>query len=223
MSNHLAIAAVTATLRRMLQTAVDTDEPNIAEAKVVTVRPNAPASDLPATGINVFLYYVSPNASLRSADMPTRRGDGTVIQRPAAALDLHYLISFYGEDKRLEPQILLASAVRALHAHPVLDRNEILPAVQDPSVPFPFPDDVDLDDAVEMVRFTPTALTLEEMSKLWSVFFQSPYILSVAYKASVVRVEVPLPKAPLALPVLETPHVEARPYKPGELPPDEDP
>jgi hypothetical protein len=37
------------------------------------------------------------------------------------------------------------------------------------------------------------ALTLDELSKLWSVFFQSPYLLSVAVEASVVLVESELP------------------------------
>jgi hypothetical protein len=217
MSNHLSIAAVTATLRRMLQTAIDSDEPNIPEAKVSAVRPNAPAAELPATGINVFLYRVTPNVALRSADLPTRRGEGTVVQRPRAALDLHYLLSFYGDEKRLEPQILLASAVRALHASPVLDRHAILPAVRDPGVPFPFPDDVDLADDPEMVRFSPTALSLEELSKLWSVLFQTPYVLSIAYQASVLLVEAPLPKAPEALPVRE-PRVVATPFPRGSGP-----
>lgn len=198
MSNHLSIAAVTATLRHILQRAIDSDQPNIPEAKVSTVRPNAPAADLPTTGINIVLYRVTPNASLRNADLPTRRGDNTVVKRPRAALDLHYILSFYGDEKRLEPQILLASAVRALHASPALDRDAIAPAVQDAAVPFPFPDDVDLADDPEMVRLSPTALSLEELSKLWSVFFQMPYVLSIAYQASVLFIEAPLPQAPPA-------------------------
>jgi hypothetical protein len=42
---------------------------------------------------------------------------------------------------------------------------------------------------VERVRFTPTALSLEEFSKLWSVFFQVEYSLSAAYQASVVLIQ----------------------------------
>jgi hypothetical protein len=47
----------------------------------------------------------------------------------------------------------------------------------------------DLAEAVENVRLTPTVLSLEELSRLWSIFFQTPYALSVAYQASVVLVE----------------------------------
>ena len=35
----------------------------------------------------------------------------------------------------------------------------------------------------------PLGYSLEELSKLWSVFFQSPYVLSVAYQASPVGIE----------------------------------
>src|SRR5690606_16023724 len=46
-----------------------------------------------------------------------------------------------------------------------------------------------LADAVEQIKFTPLTLSLEELSKLWSVFFQAPYALSVAYQGTVVLIE----------------------------------
>ena len=39
------------------------------------------------------------------------------------------------------------------------------------------------------MKFTPEQMTLDDLSKLWSVFFQTPYALSVAYEATVVFVE----------------------------------
>jgi hypothetical protein len=42
---------------------------------------------------------------------------------------------------------------------------------------------------VELVRFIPLSLGLDELSKLWSVFFQTPHVLSVAYQAAVVLIE----------------------------------
>ncbi|MCI0551854.1 MAG: Pvc16 family protein, partial [Anaerolineae bacterium] len=47
----------------------------------------------------------------------------------------------------------------------------------------------DLAEQVELVKFSPIVLNLEELSKLWSVFFQTAYRLSVAYQASVVLIE----------------------------------
>jgi hypothetical protein len=40
-----------------------------------------------------------------------------------------------------------------------------------------------------MVKFTPIPLSLEDLSKLWSVYFQTPYNLSVAYQGTVVLIE----------------------------------
>jgi hypothetical protein len=205
MSNHLAAATVTAALRHNLQTVLDT-EVSALTARVTTLRPNAPATDLPAPGINIFLFQATPNAALRNADLPTRRGDGSLANRPAAAVDLHYLLSFYGDDARLEPQILLGCAIRALHAEPVLTREAIQNTIS--LGLFDFVADSDLAGAIDLVRFTPTGLSLEEMSKLWSVFLQSPYVLSIAYQAGVVLLDRDLPvRAPL--PVRVPPNVYA--------------
>jgi hypothetical protein len=179
MSNFLAIATVTATLGRILQAAVGADVPG---ALVTAVRPDGPNSGVPDTGVNLFLYQVTPNAQWRNQDLPTRRADGTVAQRPQAALDLHYLLSFYGAEIELEPQRLLGSTLRTLHARPLLDRAAVVNAIAANA----FLAGSDLADAVESVRFTPMSLNLEELSKLWSVFFQTTYVLSVAYRASVV-------------------------------------
>jgi hypothetical protein len=60
----------------------------------------------------------------------------------------------------------------------------------------------DLGDQRELVRFTPVALNLEELSNLWSVLFQVPYTLSVAYMGTVVLIEgEEIPRT--ALPVRE--------------------
>lgn len=185
MSNFRALATVTATLQRNLQAAVQTD---VAGATVTTVRPaEGENTNLPGTGVNLFLYQVSPNPHWRNADLPTRRADGELAQVPQAALDLHYLFSFYGDDLQLEPQRLLGSTVAFLHSQPLLTRAQITAAVADSSRAFLA--NSDLAEQIDLVRFVPLALSLEELSRLWSVFLQVRYVLSVAYQASVVLVE----------------------------------
>src|SRR5438552_2365082 len=122
MSNFLAIATVTATLKRILHAIVSVD---VNGADVRTVRPELLVNDAAFIGANLYLYQVTPNAALRNADLPTRRADGSVIQRPQAALDLHYLFSFYGDETKYEPQLTLGSVVRTLHSQPILTRQEI--------------------------------------------------------------------------------------------------
>jgi len=198
MSNFKSVAMVTATLQRELQAAVQAD---VAGATVTTVRPiEGAATNLPTLGLNLFLFQVSPNPHLRNADLPTRRAGGEAMRRPVAALDLHYLVSFYGDDAKLEQQRLLGSAVAFLHSQPQLTRAQIQAAAGDPSKTFL--SDSDLADQADLVHFAPMNLSLEELSRLWSVLLQTSYVLSFTFKASVVMLERPVATRP-ALPVRE--------------------
>ncbi len=184
MSNFLAIATVTATLVQTIQAAVGADVPG---ATVTTTRPDSLANGTSATQVNLYLYQVTPNAAWRNSDLPTRNTEGQLQQRPRAALDLHYLLTFYGNEGQLEPQRLLGSVARTLHARPILTRQMIRDTIASPT--FSFLAGSNLADEVELVKFTPIALSLEELSKLWSVFFQTQYTLSVAYQGTVILIE----------------------------------
>jgi hypothetical protein len=195
MSNWLAIATVTAALAQTVRTAVQEAVPG---ADVVTGRPDgAPGTGTAQRRAHLFLYQVAPNAALSNADLPMRGSDGRLAQRPRAALDLDYLLAFYGDEAQLEPQRMLGAVVRDLHAHPVLTRK----AVADAARSQPFLANSNLAEAVELVRLTPVPLTLEELSKLWSVFFQTPYALTVTYRGTVVLIDAE-ETAPAPLPVL---------------------
>jgi Pvc16 N-terminal domain len=182
MSNHLAIATVTATLRDLLFGAVSVDVPG---ADVTMVRPDGGGSGVPKTGVNIFLYRVTPSAAAISEDLPTRSQDGTLVRRPRVGLDLHYLLTFYGAEAQLIPQRLLGSSARVLHAKPILTRPQVNLSVAARA----FLTGSNLAADVELVKFTQLPLTLEELAKLWSVFFQTQYVLSVAYQGTVVLIE----------------------------------
>jgi hypothetical protein len=184
MSNFLAIATVTAVLKKTLQAALEKDVPG---AKVTTVRPDGSGIGVPNTGVNLYLYQVIPNATLRNADMPNRNSEGNLVQRPQVALDLHYLLTFYGDENELTTQRLLGSVVRFLHTRPILTRQMIKDTISDQTLTFLR--NSNLADALETVKFTPASLSLEELSKLWSVFFQTPYRLSIAYIGAFVIIE----------------------------------
>lgn len=198
MSNFLAIATVTTVLSQMLQGAVQVDVPG---ALVRNVRPDR---DVPSMGLNIYLYQVSYNSAWRNADLPTRSSNAALVQRPQVALDLHYLLTFYGNEATLEPQRVLGSAVRTLHTHPLLSRSQIAAVID--SLVTADPDHYlrrsNLADQIDLVRFTPLPLSLEELAKIWSVFFQTQYALSIAYQGSVVLIEAEAtPRS--ALPVRE--------------------
>jgi hypothetical protein len=205
MSNALAIATVTETLLQLLQARLDVSQ--VPGALVTALPPDSP-SGLPNPGVNIYLYQVSPNPALRNADLATRAADGTLLRRPQTALDLHYLLTFYGDETQLEQQRLLGAVALALHAQPVLPRG-LIQHVQDTT---PFLSGADLAQQSELVRVTPTSFSLEELSKLWSFLLKIDYVLSAAYVASVVLIETDDPVPPLPLPV-QTMNILALPFR----------
>ncbi len=195
MANHFGIATVTATLQQLLDRTVSVDVPG---ASATMISPDGPATGAPDPGVNVFLYQITPNGAWRNEDLPTRTSSGAPAGRPRTAIDLHYLLTFYGDDADFEPQRVLASAIRVLHARPVLSRAQIEGAM----TAFPVLAQSDLAADVERVKLTQLPLNLEELSKLWSVFFQTTYRLSVAYRGTALLLEADDPGA-AALPVLQ--------------------
>ncbi|MFB8032433.1 DUF4255 domain-containing protein [Streptomyces sp. NPDC056004] len=191
MSNALALAHVTQALALLIE---DNLQPEIDIA--VNVEPRKPPADPPTDPtITVFLYQVTPDTSQRNNDLPSRTSDGRLVKRPAAALDLHFVISAYGEEATLVGQRLIGSVVRTLHEIPVLPKDMIELAGEKPYLA-----GSDLTDAVQRVRFTPTVMDIDETSKLWGMLHQTPYSLSVVYQAALVFIEgreQPVPAEPV--------------------------
>lgn len=182
MSNYLAIATVTASLQQLLQPPVNDA---VSGATVAFNRPDGTSKGKGNPLVNVYLYEVTTNAAYRNHDLPTRRANGTLVQKPQSALDLHYLFTFHGNDDKLEPQRMLGAVVSTLHAQPLLSPQNIQAAASQ----FSFLAGSGLESQVERVKFTPTSLSLDEFTKLWSAFFQVEYSLSAAYQASLVLIE----------------------------------
>ncbi len=199
MSNYLAIATVTATLQRLLQ---DTVQMDVEGARVTTVRPDNVGRGIPETGVNIFLYRVAP-VNWRNQDLPGRRSTGELQKRPQIALELDYILTFYGNEVELEPQRLLGSVVRTMYSQPVLQLEAIRNTLDDSS--FRYLRESDLAEQVESVKFAPLGLSTEDLSKIWSVFFQTPYSLSIAYQGRAVLIEsqdIPRRALPVREPIL---------------------
>jgi hypothetical protein len=183
MSNALAIAAVTATLSRLLDRGLP------ADTKITTQPPNKARSGDGKDQINLFLYQVSPNAAWRNMDMP-RQVKPNETGHPPLALDLFYLLTAYGKnDEDLGGHQVLGQGMSIFHDHPLLGAAEIEAALEGN----------DLHRQVERIRITPYSLSLEDLSKLWATF-QTEYRISTAYQVSVVLIESTRPaKAPLPI------------------------
>jgi hypothetical protein len=205
---------VTSALSRTLNEALTTGLPGgVENARVTTQRPQVLApTDTDARGVNLFLYRVVSNGMRSAAELPARTGDGMLVSRPRQALDLEYLLTFYGEESALEPQRLLGLTVSTLTVQPILGRGVIEGAVQQAVTddPAAWQQHADLADQLDPVRLSMLPLDLEELTKLWSMFTHTPYRLSVAYQATVVLLDGQATLAPHA-PLVRDRVIEAQP------------
>lgn len=196
----LAIAAVTAVLKNLLENAVaDLSSLLNGKATISALPPEQiRIKEEENPRINIFLYQVIYNQGWRNEGLPSRDRRGTSLSNPPLALDLYYLLTVYGKQD-FDDEILLGYAMQTLHEKTVLSRElirNVLPA-RNPSEP----EDPDpqkeilkklsasgLAEQIELIKIVPHQLNTEEVSKLWAAF-QASYRLSTAYRISVVLIE----------------------------------
>jgi hypothetical protein len=208
MSSQLAIGAVSAVLRNLLDNGLVEAGQAVGAINVTAVAPDLIKVEDPAFGprLNLFLYRVSPNQGWRNQLLPSYDGNGTRTSNAPLALDLHFLLTAYGKTD-FHAEILLGYAMSLMHEHPVLDRAAIrralVPSPLGPSIlppAFQALSASDLADQLEAVTLTLEPMDSEEMSRLWSAI-QAHYRPTAAYVASVVLIETTKPTHS-SLPVL---------------------
>jgi len=186
MSTDLAITAVTRTLRQILDDEVaDKWGPEVlggdlTKQFVVANLPPHKVRDLhPSQNVvNVFLYRTDLNAAWRNMPLPSQTKGGESGPAPLA-LNLEYLVTAYGEDDREDAaHFFLAQAMRVLHDRGVLPRATFKTVLPKALVHL----------QIEHVTITPKPLSIEEMSKLWSIF-QTQFRISAAYLVTVLLID----------------------------------
>lgn len=194
MSNPLAIAAVTATLRNLLIEGFSADgfDDNVNVTTQSLDKARGTNTNL-GSQVNLFLYQTQISAAWRNMDMPGQVKPGESGFAPLA-LNLYYLLTAYGpdnDDVSLLGHQLLGRAMSILHDHPILDAAQI-----EAALPLN-----DLHRQLERVRIIPQSLSVEDISKLWMTF-QTQYRTSTVYEVSVVLIESKRPTH-TPLPVLQ--------------------
>ena len=193
MAGFEAIGGVSETLRRLLKDRMElpsTIDPAVNDVSITIGTPRTPHQDEQTTEalrVNLFLYQVVENGTLKNQDMPGQ-GHPAAYGRPPLSLDLHYLITTFGTsmatpsgtDETLAQQ-LLGSAMRVLHDHAVI-HQDLADAGQNPIL------DPSLQGEFEKIKLVLHPVSLEDLSKVWTAL-SLPYRLSVAYKVSVVQIE----------------------------------
>ena len=197
MSSPLAIAAVTAAIKDLLNDGLLNHDLSVVGSFAVTALP----PDRVSTGqnepnqLNLFLYQVTPNLGWRNAGLPSRDGNGVRLSAAPLALDLHYLLTAYGSQD-LNAEILLGYSMQLLHETPVLSRAQLRTVLGAPSLvdgtilpsPFGTLSALDLADQIELIKISPVFLSTEDLSKMWAAM-QARYRPTMAYMASVVLIQ----------------------------------
>ncbi|CAM5610532.1 DUF4255 domain-containing protein [Rhodanobacter lindaniclasticus] len=180
MSNVLAIAATTRTLRNLLLARMPVLDAELSDLEVTLQPPDVARKGISKAQLNVFLYQVVANAAWRNLDIPGQVRAGETAP-PPLALNLHYVLTAWGRgdnDNDALSHRVLAAAMSTLHDRGVLDGNDIRNALADN----------DLANQVERVRVTPLVQSVDELSRLWTAF-QTNYRTSAAYEAAVVLID----------------------------------
>jgi hypothetical protein len=175
MSDFRAIAGVSASLRNLLLDRMEQPVP------VTIAPPDVEIADTTGRRINLYLYQVTENNYLRHQELPTQGHPGT-YGYPPLALNLHYLLTAYGEtetagDADLQAQQILGDAMRVLHDFAILTPE--LTNVLDPG----------LVGAFEKIKLTLQPASLDEVTKLWTAMPQANFRRSALYEVSVVQIE----------------------------------
>jgi hypothetical protein len=188
MSSPLAIAAVTATIKDLINDGLmNVDLSTIGSFSVTASPPDRiTTGQTEPNQLNLFLYQVTPNLGWRNAGLPARDGTGVRLSANPLALDLHYLLTAYGSQD-LNAEVLLGYAMQLLHETPMLSRAHLHTVLGPPS-PFGTLSAEDLADQIELIKISPVFLTTEDLSKMWTAM-QARYRPTMAYLASVVLIE----------------------------------
>jgi hypothetical protein len=121
--------------------------------------------------ISLFLYQVQENPHLRNRE--PERIDDTSLRPPPLALDLFYLVTPLAQQAETALGHLEA-VMLAFYDQPVL-KPPLLGATL-------------VDAGNQAVQILSHALSLEDTNRLWGIFPNKPYRLSVAYVATPVQV-----------------------------------
>jgi len=136
-------------------------------------------ADTTKAGIYVFLYFIVEDSFSRNEPNQITVGSsssgGLLSTRPPLAINLSYMLtpfsaSVEGKDslENVRSHNLIAKAMRAFYDNGLINSKY-------------FPPDTILGQS--QIRITPTHMTFEEITKIWSTF-SKPFQLSVCYEIS---------------------------------------
>jgi len=195
--SYLAIGSVTNAIAELLSTKLN--KPPLfgtsVRLRVTTLPPDDDRVDR-LDGVNLFLYRISESPFARNMDWRRDRNNTNGVKSPPLAFTLNYLLTAYakkGDDLArddITAHQIFGNALTILHENPVL--NDVHDNDFDAALDLAD----ELRDSFEKIKITPTPISMEEVSKIWTGLSKA-YRLSVAYDVSLVQIA---PMNPAALP-----------------------
>jgi Pvc16 N-terminal domain len=171
MSASTAIGMVSESLRNLLVETMAFTPP----VPVTLLAPDETGGD---RRINLFLYRILENSTLKNLDWQVKSGNSSLLVPPPLSLNLYYLMTPYAPN---DPQTgnvtaheILGEAMRVFHEHAVVPQSVLVPGLQ---------------QANEQIKIMLNPLDPDELGRVWSTFSQ-PFRLSVMYEVSVVQLEL---------------------------------
>jgi hypothetical protein len=195
MSASTAIGLVSESLRNLLVGKMTLTPP----VPVTILAPDETGGD---RRLNLFLYRVLENPTLKNLDWQVKRGNSSLIVPPPLSLNLYYLMTPYAQNDPLTGNAraheILGEAMRVFHEHAVLPEDVLVPGLR---------------NARERIKVMLNPLDPDDLGRVWSTFSQ-PFRLSVMYEVSVVQLEL-LSERPMGKRVRRTgvPDIRA-PFRP---------
>jgi hypothetical protein len=176
MTTYQGIAVVTQAFGYLIGTAVRQAVPEA----VVTLDPpeQQPAASRDEPRTNVYLVHVERDPVFSMADLPMRDPKGTLVGTPQVALDLRYLVSFFGPPPK--SHLMLGAVQIAVHEQAFLTPKLITAACADR----PDLHGSRLEDQLPPVQLAAREVSLEELTRFWSGFTNARFTLSVLFEAS---------------------------------------
>lgn len=188
------IAAATVALADRLHVLIGDSVPG---ARVTTLNPSSESLRSGDPIVNLYLFRTVRNGFVSNDDLPTRGSAGKPLASPTLKLDLDYMITFFGDDAKLDPQRLLGLVIGGLNAEPYIARDTLRSAIA--STPW-LGAGSGSEPPSARICVTPLNMPPDAMARLWSEFVNVPYQLTQLYTATPVTLEVTLPVEPV-LPV----------------------
>ncbi len=194
MSSALAVAAVSAVLKDLLDNRLAQQDiaASVGDVSVTALPPDRITVGADERSqLNLFLYRITPRANLRRMDHPSGNG-ATDADRPPLSLDLHYLLSAYGQQD-FHGEVLLGCGIQVMYETPVLSPDLLRASLKAISArggvgPQTAQAASQLADREDNITIVPEFLSTDETSKLWSAL-QARYRPSVTYRVSSVPIE----------------------------------